>query len=77
MDKFCAMNPNENLRNMGVLDLRNGIGELGGFAWFSSLELGGAPFVWVIMNTLEIAFIIVKQEFLDLENVIDELRGIA
>ena len=45
MDKFCAMNPNENLRNMGVLDFENGIGELGGFAWFSSLEFGVAPLI--------------------------------
>ena len=29
----------------GVLDLGNGIGELGGFGWLSSLELGVASLI--------------------------------
>ena len=45
MDKFCAMNPNENLRNLGFLDFENGIGELEGFAWFSFIEIGVAPLI--------------------------------
>ena len=30
---------------MRVLDLGNGIGELGGFAWFSFVEIGVAPLI--------------------------------
>ena len=43
--KFIQKNPTGNLRNMGFSDLGNGIGEFGGFAWFSLLGSGLAPLI--------------------------------
>ena len=75
MDKFCAMNPTGNLRNMGFLDLGNGIGEL--IIWrLCMVQFVGIGFGSVNLSiTFRVAFIGVKQGFWTSEMVLVSWDG--